>query len=582
MSRTFSAAEQAQRKEVLAQVWQPLCGKPCEPLPWAADQAVPTLWAAREEGLDVRSWLVRELRKRDVPLPVQANPVPADRDTPVTVPEVDVAGIVARLQQRAKGIADRKKAEFTAAADEARARVQKELSALKKPFCDLVLPPVPAATLDEALDMKLPELPDPDVLKNLDKTERLLQEKKPGDVPKIQALRERYLKAVGKMQALDAVSRERILADRALFARAASGPLLPDPLPDWVKTLPGGGPALKPPKVPDVPGLIGRLRNGARGLTLRKVDFSGQDLSGCVFRECFLEEVNLAKANLSRTVWDKAMATKICLDGADLSHASITMSSFTEASLAGTRAHGLQAELTQWKDSTMQDADLTQASCKLCGFTNTGWQGTFTDVHMELCSFTSCTLKDLTLRQCCLTKCSLASCTIDSFRVEGGHWQETGFVTCTGSDLALVDCEATNLRFLVNCEIERLCCVHCMLDDLCAREVRLPGAVFRACRLCNACLDRCDLPRALIVHCQADRAQLRHCDLEGADLHGSSLATGSLRRSRLVAASLEDCNLYGAEVYKAVLGRTALAGSNLERSLLEGQEELLRRMEMSK
>ena len=582
VSHTFSAAKQAQRKAVLAAVWQPLCGKPCEPLPWPADQAVPTLWHAREQGLDVRSWLVRELRQRGVPLPDQTVPGPSDNKNPVAVPEVDVAGIVARLKQRAKAIADGKRAEFTAAADEARARVQKELSALKKPFCDLVLPPVPAATLDEALDMKLPELPDPDVLKNLDKTERLLQEKKPGDVPKIQSLRESYLKAVGKMQALDAVSRERILADRALFARAASGPLLPDPLPDWVKTLPGGGPALKPPKVPDVPGLIGRLRSGARGLTLRKVDFSGQDLSGCVFRECFLEEVNLAKANLSRTVWDKAMATKICLDGADLSHASITMSSFTEASLAGTRAHGLQMELAQWKESSIQDVDLTRASCKLCGFTNTDWQGTVREVHMELCTFTQCPLKGLTLQQCSLNKCTLASCALKGVRVEGGHWQETGFVTCTGSELALVDCEATNLRFLVNCEIERLRCMHCVLDDLCAREVRLPGAVFWDCRLSNACLDRCDLPRALIVHCQADGAQLRHCDLEGADLHGSSLATGSLRRSRLVEASLEDCNLYGAEVYKAVLGKTALAGSNLERSLLEGQEDLLRRMEMSK
>ena len=239
-------------------------------------------------------------------------------------------------------------------------------------------------------------------------------------------------------------------------------------------------------------------------------------------------------------------------------------------------------ELAQWKESSIQDVDLTRASCKLCGFTNTDWQGTVREVHMELCTFTQCPLKGLTLQQCSLNKCTLASCALKGVRVEGGHWQETGFVTCTGSELALVDCEATNLRFLVNCEIERLRCMHCVLDDLCAREVRLPGAVFWDCRLSNACLDRCDLPRALIVHCQADGAQLRHCDLEGADLHGSSLATGSLRRSRLVEASLEDCNLYGAEVYKAVLGKTALAGSNLERSLLEGQEDLLRRMEMSK
>lgn len=552
----------------------------CAPLPWPAQWAAPHLAAARIAGLPVRDWLRDELAARSLPLPPENGGLSREKDDKgrvrlhVAAPKVDVAGIIGRLRQRAATHVE------TARAAHERA-MQKGLTSINEGMARLGHPPVqaPHATLAEILSRPFPTDPHPDVLDNLAKLEKRLQDMhRPRDVVKVQKLRERYLEGLLRIKHLDEEARSRIAA---LEKRFASGSLLPDMLPDWVRNIPGAE-ALLRPAPPDPAGIVEKLRQGATGLTLKNMDFSGQNLAGCAFVDCFLEDVDFSGADLRDTRWEKVMGTRLNLQGADLSGATLRLCNFTETDWPAVHAENLRAELCQWRDGCWQDADLRGAHLKLSGFTGVVWRGRLEGAQLELLTHSGGSLEELTLHDCNLRKCTFLEDEIRSLRVEGGRWQETGFVTCTGGGIQMTDCDAENLRFLVRCELSDVVFRHCRLDGLCCREVSLPGLRLAGCTLAGACLDRCDLPRAVLAGCRAPGAHIRHCNLEEADMRRFSLPGGSLRRSRLVRANLREANLYGADLYKAVLGETGLQDVNLSRTLLHGADELLRRMEMSR
>lgn len=576
VSPAFDAAARADRAAQLAAPWAPLLPG-LEPVAWPEEYAAPHLGAARALGLDIRAWLRGELEKRGVTLPAlesegglsQGKDKHGRPSFSLKLPIPDAAGIVRRQSDRLRAAADAVRADFTKSMAEGR----RQANAL---LAERGLPPLPSPP--EITDVPDVPPPDPQTLKIFDEKADLLRRlNRQAEAGAMRELKGDYLDTLKKARAAQLQGRTQLAEARSMRDKS-----LAERAPAWVRDVPGAEAVLNPQAMtPDL--ALMRLREGAtRGLVLKGLDLSGRDLRNCVFRDMFLDDVNLSRADLSGAVFEKTIATRVDWCGAVLDGARWNLSTVAESDFTASQAHGLRAELVQWRDCLFEDPDWRGATFKLGGMQDCVLRGLFAELDFELFSVTGGGLEDLFMRGCRLRKCAFIKMKVRNVTFEDGAFLETAFTSCTGDGLRFARSDCENMRVLLHSELTDFSCRQCRLDRACFRQSRLPAALFEACSLTAACVDHCEMPRAVLAGCVGPKAQIRHSDLEEADLRRASLPGASLRRTRLVRADLREANLYGAELYKTVMGETALDGANLDRTLLDGAQGLLRKLEMSR
>ena len=588
-SPVFTPAMRMARQEELAARWKGLASEKDSliPVAWPDKWSTPSLAKAKSQGLDIRAWLIEELKKRGIrPARTEGSLSlePDENGTPrlaMAIPEVDAKGIRKRLASRLNGLYD---AEIKKLDGE----MQKAVDQYNVIRAENGLAPltIPNPSLDEVLHTPIPEEPDQATLKRFEElAEQIGRMNGPEDKAKVLAMREKYIEDLKKLSALNKKGREALIAQQASIKNGLLGT---GDIPDWVKKVPGGEAALSEAAGQEtgqsaaVPPAAAEFRAGVKGRTLKDLDLSGMDLRGMRLENCFLENIDLSNAVLDESKWKKVIATKVNLTGTSCVKSRFEQCSFTECICEKTNLQEASFELCQWQNGSMHDVAAMGAHIKLATLDAVSMQGTLEKAFIELSTFDKCQLEDLTLYNCRLRKTSFMNCLIRHMRAERGEWQESGFMSCKGSGLVIKNSACDNMRLVMHCDIGDACFEQCRLPALCLRESRLPALVMKGCSFDDAIADYCDLPRAVLAGCSGTNARFLHCDLEGADLRCLRLPQGSLRKSRLVQANLHSANLYGADMYKAVLGETDLTGANLAGTLLEGKKKEMKNMELSR
>ncbi|NEX17096.1 MAG: hypothetical protein C1943_10805 [Halochromatium sp.] len=265
-------------------------------------------------------------------------------------------------------------------------------------------------------------------------------------------------------------------------------------------------------------------------------DFSDASLVGAEFGQAMLKEAIFKQANLQQANFDRAMINGAVLDGADLRAARFHMSMLKQASMKGADFRAARFELT-----TM-GGDATKAD------------------------FSGIRTKQLQADRMTLDGASFAGATL--FR--------TMFQRSKGEKVNFRDGDLRKLRLAIDSELPGADFSGADLRGAGLRQSDLSGADFSRARLDTAVIDNCYMPGAKLYKASARRTRLRNNNLEGADLRFVNLFSGSVGKTRLVQADLRGAHLYGADLYKVVMGKTRLDGINLRRTLLEGNEDLLK------
>ena len=571
-----------ERITALCKKWTGLAASP------AGQKIIPTAWPwsskhlgrAAFEKQDIRGWLIQELQKLEIPVKKEKGSVElktneeGETKLALTLPTVDVKGIQDRLHSRISALCEEKTAELKADLQKAFAKYN-EIRQAK----GLGIKELPKLSMDEILHSPMPSEPDEEVLKQLDMlADEMGKMNGPQDKAKVLNLKEKYIADLKKISDLDKKGKEALIAQQKSLA---AGNAFSGPVPDWVKDVPGAEAALQQasgnPQAPQLPD----LKKGTKGLTIKKADFSHQDLTGVRFENCFLEDVDFSYAILDESCWEKVMATRVNFTGTSLASASFAQCSFDDCQFVEAKAPKSTSELCSWQNGTIKDCSLAGACMKLASLDSVLCQGTLEGMSIELTTLEKCTLANLAFKDCRLRKTTFSTSKVSGLSFIGGKIEETGFVTCKGSGLSLLDVKSTNMRFLLRCELDDIRMSRCALTKLCLRESSLLRLAAKKCSMDDAIADFCDLPGAGLAGCRAPRARFLHCDLEGANLSYLRLPQGSLRRSRLVKANMESADLYGADLYKAVLGETNMHGANLTGTLLQGTEKTMHKLELS-
>jgi uncharacterized protein YjbI with pentapeptide repeats len=329
--------------------------------------------------------------------------------------------------------------------------------------------------------------------------------------------------------------------------------------------------ASRPGAVLSAAEVMARHRSGA---SLRGIDASGEDFSGCDlqaadFTESVLNKARFAGANLSGAVFTQAVLQAADFRGADLTGALL-------------------------KGATGPGADFTAAKLVRADLSAGDWTGA---------NMAGADLHDANLSRAILRKADLSACIFRGAVARDADFSEGNLfaVDFSGGDLCGADCSGADLNQAVLAGVRaqglRLFGVAADQTDFSKANlagaraaagtvltgVRLGGAdltgaslggtQFIGVDLEGAALDGGDFSRAIF-----ERSSLRNATARGSSfmkarfletaMRGIDLLQGSLRKATLEKIDLRDANLYGVDFFGACLKETDTTGSNLKQTLL--------------
>ena len=316
----------------------------------------------------------------------------------------------------------------------------------------------------------------------------------------------------------------------------------------------------------------GHLR-GARleGLDLSGLDLGGMDFSqarcqGACFRDAMLTGARFARADCQdadftgagarSAVFEDGVLNGARFPGADLEGASFAKCILNNSDFTGVRAAGIRLHQCILDGARLDGAILTGA-----------------DLSQSILD--RCTLEDARLDQAALDRCTLGNCQLDRADFTRAALHDTLLDGCTGSGVRFAGADLDRLRSGEGTALPGADFAGATLNGACLRRSAFPGATFAGCRLDDAVVEACDLRGANLRGARARRARFKRSNLEGARMQGLDLLHGSLRKARLVRTDLAGSNLHGVDFHQAVVGGTRTDGANVERTLLQGRQELL-------
>jgi uncharacterized protein YjbI with pentapeptide repeats len=260
------------------------------------------------------------------------------------------------------------------------------------------------------------------------------------------------------------------------------------------------------------------------GRDLRGADLRGRDLRGAILQQADLRGARLDGARLGRAVLHRARLEGATLDGADLTGASANLVQADGASFAGATLDRAIFERASLRGASFRAAAAAQALFS---------RADLTEAKLGGARFSKVMLHDATLDRADLAGASLSHCLLVGARAQGADFAGA---TLDGACFMRADLRAARFS-----------------------DARGAGAVWTSAQIEGADFGHAVLPRACFLEARA----------EGAVFHGANLAEGRFYRAELARADLSRSNLAGADLSKAALGAASLAGANLFQARLD-------------
>ncbi len=299
---------------------------------------------------------------------------------------------------------------------------------------------------------------------------------------------------------------------------------------------------------PDEPGPNANLA----GRDLSDRDLSGMDLSGANLEGAILSRTKLRGSNLRGARLGAATLFKTDLTDADLTGADLKLASLKRVSAERARLDTTKLDMTRFDRCDFRAASLVGAAGKMLTISKSRFDGVAAQsVRWFKAIVDETSLREADLTQAMLERCDIKGCGAQGLRLEQASIAGTAFHRC---ELGGAKARAVQGRQsvwmgskLVRADFGR---------------ADLPAAHFLEVDASDASFLSANLSVA-----RFDRAVLRRADFSRAKLSGANLRLALLSEARFV-----DSSLYDAKLIQAAGSDVDFAGANLTRANFQRSE----------
>lgn len=307
------------------------------------------------------------------------------------------------------------------------------------------------------------------------------------------------------------------------------------------------------------------------GVDLSKLDLHGIDLRGAICKKTDFTETNLDGADLSQCVAAEADFTQSSLRNAVLKKGLFTRAFFKNADLSAAAIHQALMKGADLTGATLDGADLNQAVLQKAQLCNASLKG----VSALMGVFSGADASDADFSTSKLNKCLFKGTVLDRANFRKSEINSTMLWEVRGENVTFEGANLDKGRIGGNASLRSANFRNITMTHGCFRDADLSGAVFTGSRLESSIVENCNLTGADLRRVPACRCRFNKSNLEWAKMAGINLFMGSLRKARIVNADLSNSNLFAVDFYKAVVGKTNFDGANLKMSQLNHRVDLI-------
>jgi len=544
-----------------------------------------TVFEARKSGIDIRQWVMEAMPKEFIrrhkiapEIPEPGKPPTAEGLT-VPVPAIDVKAIIDKADKEIRGYLDGKMGDLAARQGQAKAEFLARVGgALKKAGLDpdevLKIDPSPKPTsIAAAGDSMIAKLAlSADALKKQGTFTPDIEQKfneMSADIKKMsQEGQARFDEGMAKLEAA-----KKTVAEAS--AKAAA------------REMPPGAKATFAKYGMDTDRMVKRTREEviamhARGESLAFAGLSGVDLSGLDLHGIDLNQAQCQKTNFTDSILDGAnisqvMANEADFTGCSMKGANLDLSMLIKAKLKKADLGEVSMKQTIIKDADLTGADLTNAILDMSMIIKTPMiKARLHGIRANLSVFSDSDASDMILTEARLERCLLRRLILDRADFSRTAFPSTTFMEVTGKDVKFYGADMHKGRMSNNTCLPCADMRNVTLTLGSFRDTDLSGSDFTGTKLDGALIEKCNLKKAIMAGISAKTCRFSKSDLEEADMRYINLFGGSLRKSRLVNADLSHANLYAVDFYKAIFGETRMDEANVKQSLLDRRTGILK------
>lgn len=513
---------------------------------------------ARQNGVNLRRWLLQALPDVDAPEPAKPIDAPGAPFSFV-MPALDIQGMVDSIEKDATKAASK----YSALMDDVRAQtLEKAAPALRKQGLDpekALFGPLPPIQGNPFADNKY-AAPLAEAKEKLAK-KGLLTPERAAAFDKIDVM--------GKEILADSAARY----DTGMARIAAAQEAAKDPLPDWAKQKLSAMGA-------DLPGMPALTREDviaghAAGRSFADKHLAGLDLSGLDLRGIDLRRSSLMKTKFVEAMLDDANLNECIAPDADFSGASLQNATldkgilpsaiFARANLRGASLGKAMTTKSDFSGACLQDAKLDRTVLEGAILGGARFKG----ANGRMVIFLNANATNADFRGAHLHKCIFTKATLDNADFSEATLLSTLFIECAGAGVSFAKARFDGSRIILKSAFPGADFRGLVAAKATIMESDLSGANFTDAVLERSMLEKCDFTEAVFYHASLKRCRFNKSILHRADLKGVNLFQGSLRKARLAEADLRGANLYAVDFYKAALRETRFEQANLAASLLE-------------
>lgn len=287
-----------------------------------------------------------------------------------------------------------------------------------------------------------------------------------------------------------------------------------------------------------------------------KTKFSGSVLDGADLEQVIGQEANFAAASLHRATMTRALFSQATFSEAVLDGAILEQTLLKNANLEGVSLFGATLKMALLQGARLIRANMARLHAEL---------SVFSGADATRVNFDSARLKQCLFRKTILDKANFTAAALDATLFSGSH----------GAQVSFSQANLSGVRMNGQSAFPRANCTATSMHQGCIMETNLTGACFRGSKISESIFERCDLSHADFQRTSLTGTRFNKSNLEQANMRGCNLLLGSLRKARLIRTDFREANLFGVDFHRSVIGGTGFQGANLKRSPLENRTDYL-------
>lgn len=314
-----------------------------------------------------------------------------------------------------------------------------------------------------------------------------------------------------------------------------------------------------------------------KGAILSDLDLSGLDFEGIDLTNAQCRKTKFCNCNLKGAIFNQTLANEADFSGALLTEANMKKSVFIKAKFKETILRNANISQGIFTEADLEKTDFTNSVLKMSVFQKANMKKIqFSDVYAYMCVFTGADLSEVDCKKSRLEKCLFKKTLLNRTDFSKASFNSTLFYEALGEQVKFIGADLSKARMGKNAQFSGADFRNIKMHQGCFRDSNLSDALFQGSEIEMSIFEGCDLTKTDFYRVKAKKTRFIKSNLESADMRGINLFLGSLRKTRIVNTDLRGANLYGVDFYKSIMGDTKLDDSNIKKTLIEKNSEILK------